>query len=46
MEPCISDFLNNCDENGDHKVTLVEWGQCLQESEGKSKSLGPGQKIK
>ncbi|KAI1296930.1 Sparc [Halotydeus destructor] len=33
MEPCISDFLNLCDSNNDHKVTLVEWGQCLQESE-------------
>jgi hypothetical protein len=33
MEPCISDFLNACDSNGDHKVTLVEWGHCLQESE-------------
>jgi hypothetical protein len=29
MESCISEFLNNCDANDDHKITLVEWGQCL-----------------
>ena len=35
MEPCISDFLDNCDENSDHSVTLMEWGQCLKESKGR-----------
>jgi len=29
MESCISDFLDNCDANTDHKITLVEWGECL-----------------
>ncbi|XP_054160824.1 SPARC-like [Oppia nitens] len=29
MESCISDFLNGCDPNDDHKITLVEWGECL-----------------
>lgn len=29
METCISQFLDNCDANSDHKITLVEWGQCL-----------------
>lgn len=29
METCISNFLDNCDSNNDHKITLVEWGQCL-----------------
>lgn len=29
MESCISDFLDNCDSNNDHKITLVEWGECL-----------------
>ncbi|XP_027195422.2 SPARC-like [Dermatophagoides pteronyssinus] len=29
MESCISDFLDGCDSNADHKITLVEWGKCL-----------------
>ncbi|KAH7643469.1 SPARC [Dermatophagoides farinae] len=29
MESCISDFLDGCDANDDHKITLVEWGKCL-----------------
>jgi hypothetical protein len=29
LEPCIADFLNNCDADTDHKITLIEWGQCL-----------------
>ncbi|CAG2115529.1 unnamed protein product [Medioppia subpectinata] len=33
METCISDFLDNCDENSDHKITLVEWGKCLGASD-------------
>lgn len=41
MEPCISDFLDNCDANSDHNVTLIEWGQCLNESKGKSVGLSP-----
>jgi hypothetical protein len=29
MESCISSFLDGCDANDDHKITLVEWGKCL-----------------
>ncbi|RWS24147.1 hypothetical protein B4U80_10266, partial [Leptotrombidium deliense] len=29
MEPCISRFLDDCDSNDDHKITLIEWGKCL-----------------
>ncbi|KAI7697588.1 Sparc [Sarcoptes scabiei] len=29
MESCISDFLDDCDADEDHKITLVEWGKCL-----------------
>lgn len=34
MESCISDFLDDCDANDDHKITLKEWGKCLGASEG------------
>lgn len=30
LEHCISPFLESCDPNGDHVVTLKEWGACLQ----------------
>ncbi|XP_059489616.1 SPARC [Neocloeon triangulifer] len=30
LEHCIAPFLNNCDENDDHKISLKEWGKCLQ----------------
>ncbi|XP_074602114.1 secreted protein, acidic, cysteine-rich [Brevipalpus obovatus] len=30
MEPCIAKFLDSCDPDGDHKVTLIEWGKCLE----------------
>lgn len=29
LEHCIGDFLDKCDGNGDHKITLEEWGECL-----------------
>lgn len=29
MESCISDFLDGCDADEDHKITLAEWGKCL-----------------
>lgn len=29
MESCISLFLDSCDPNDDHKITLNEWGKCL-----------------
>ena len=34
MESCISNFLDNCDANNDHKITLIEWGKCLGASSG------------
>ncbi|KAF7987449.1 hypothetical protein HCN44_003211 [Aphidius gifuensis] len=30
LEHCIAPFLNNCDADNDHKITLKEWGKCLQ----------------
>ncbi|XP_011068654.1 PREDICTED: SPARC [Acromyrmex echinatior] len=30
LEHCIAPFLDSCDINNDHKITLVEWGKCLQ----------------
>lgn len=35
MESCISQFLDNCDADSDHKITLAEWGQCLGATSGK-----------
>lgn len=29
MEHCIAPFLNSCDKDDDHTITLKEWGQCL-----------------
>ncbi|NP_001155422.1 sparc-like isoform X1 [Acyrthosiphon pisum] len=30
LEHCIAPFLNKCDDNSDHMVTLEEWGNCLE----------------
>lgn len=30
LEHCIAPFLDSCDANGDHKITLIEWGKCLE----------------
>ncbi|OAD55191.1 hypothetical protein WN48_05210 [Eufriesea mexicana] len=30
LEHCIAPFLDFCDMNNDHKITLIEWGKCLQ----------------
>lgn len=30
MEKCLVPFLNKCDSNKDRKITLIEWGTCLQ----------------
>jgi len=30
LEHCIAPFLNKCDANSDHMVTLEEWGNCLE----------------
>jgi len=35
LEHCIAPFLNNCDEDDDHKISLKEWGKCLQVDEVK-----------
>jgi len=30
LEHCIAPFLNKCDADSDHMVTLEEWGNCLE----------------
>jgi len=30
LEHCITTFLDSCDPDGDHYVTLKEWASCLQ----------------
>lgn len=30
LEHCIAPFLDSCDINDDHKITLSEWGKCLE----------------
>jgi len=30
LEHCISPFLDSCDEDGDHSVTVQEWANCLE----------------
>lgn len=30
LEHCIAPFLEACDPNGDHRITLQEWGNCLE----------------
>nr|CAJ2313421.1 Uncharacterized protein [Metisa plana] len=30
LEHCIAPFLDTCDADDDHRVTLAEWGKCLQ----------------
>jgi len=34
LEHCISPFLESCDADDDHRITLVEWGKCLGLGEG------------
>uniref|UniRef100_D3TLT3 Matricellular protein osteonectin/SPARC/Bm-40 n=1 Tax=Glossina morsitans morsitans TaxID=37546 RepID=D3TLT3_GLOMM len=29
LEHCIAPFLESCDANKDHRITLIEWGACL-----------------
>ncbi|XP_054716479.1 SPARC-like [Uloborus diversus] len=29
MEHCVAPFLDSCDADDDHKITLLEWGNCL-----------------
>jgi len=30
LEHCIAPFLDSCDVDNDHRITLTEWGACLQ----------------
>lgn len=30
LEHCIAPFLDQCDTDDDHKITLHEWGKCLE----------------
>jgi len=30
LEHCIAPFLDGCDANNDHRVTLSEWAKCLE----------------
>jgi len=30
LEHCISPFLESCDPDNDHRITLKEWGKCLE----------------
>ncbi|XP_050349018.1 SPARC isoform X2 [Nymphalis io] len=30
LEHCIAPFLDRCDEDDDHRITLAEWGKCLE----------------
>ncbi|KAK3915916.1 SPARC protein [Frankliniella fusca] len=30
LEHCIAPFLNKCDADNDHLITLKEWGKCLE----------------
>lgn len=29
LEHCIAPFLESCDPDNDHRITLEEWGKCL-----------------
>lgn len=30
LEHCIAPFLDKCDADGNHKITLQEWATCLE----------------
>ncbi|KAL1377372.1 hypothetical protein pipiens_016315 [Culex pipiens pipiens] len=30
LEHCIAPFLESCDPNNDHRISLQEWGNCLE----------------
>lgn len=38
LEHCIAPFLESCDSNGDHRITLKEWGNCLELDEVRYKN--------
>jgi secreted protein acidic and rich in cysteine len=33
LEHCIAPFLESCDKDDDHRITLKEWGNCLELNE-------------
>lgn len=35
LEHCFVPFLDNCDQDSDEKITLLEWGRCLGIEDGK-----------
>lgn len=37
LEHCIAPFLESCDPDNDHRITLQEWGKCLQLDEVRNK---------
>lgn len=38
LEHCIAPFLNKCDADDDHMITLKEWGKCLELEEVSEKN--------
>lgn len=34
LEHCIAPFLETCDPDNNHRITLKEWGKCLELEEG------------
>ncbi|OQV24785.1 SPARC protein [Hypsibius exemplaris] len=39
MEHCIASFLDDCDSDNDHKLTLAEWGKCLKLEEAEIEDI-------
>lgn len=39
LEHCIQPFLDGCDADNDHFITLQEWGTCLELTEVKQKEF-------
>lgn len=33
LEHCIAPFLDSCDVDDNHRITLKEWGKCLEIAE-------------
>ncbi|UYV79124.1 SPARC [Cordylochernes scorpioides] len=42
MEHCVAPFLDSCDVNRDHRISLVEWGSCLGLNPGELTLFGGG----
>lgn len=39
LEHCIAPFLESCDPDDNHRITLQEWGKCLQLDEVRKKKI-------